>query len=207
MLVKGATDVFCSVFHNHHRFTNIFLCNSGSIMRMPWNLVHPFSPLLLNHWGRETHICVNELTIIGPDNGLSPGRRQAIIWTSAGILLIKTLGISFGEILREIRTFLFKNPHLKISPSKWHNFSAASMCWQATTIHPPRLENKNQYSRQWSTTPPSSWQWRPVSCPIYPAHFMQIYLQGISSCCIQINGGDHTTFATDRGNTKVKLLI
>ena len=29
-----------------------------------------------------THICVSKLTIIGSDNGLSPGRRQAIIWTN-----------------------------------------------------------------------------------------------------------------------------
>ena len=33
----------------------------------------------LTHWGRVTHICVDKLTIIGSDNGLSPGRRQAII--------------------------------------------------------------------------------------------------------------------------------
>ena len=39
-----------------------------------------------------TYICVGKLTIIGSDNGLSPGRRQAIIWTNAGILLIGTLG-------------------------------------------------------------------------------------------------------------------
>ena len=42
----------------------------------------------LTHWGRVTHICVGNLTIIGSDNGLSPGRRQAIILTNAGILLI-----------------------------------------------------------------------------------------------------------------------
>ena len=42
----------------------------------------------LSHWGRVTHICVSKVTIIGSDNGLSPGRRQDIIWTSAGILLI-----------------------------------------------------------------------------------------------------------------------
>ena len=35
--------------------------------------------LILTHWGRVTHICVGNLTIIGSDNGLSPGRRQAII--------------------------------------------------------------------------------------------------------------------------------
>ena len=34
---------------------------------------------LLTHWGRVTHICVGNLAIIGSDNGLSPGRRQAII--------------------------------------------------------------------------------------------------------------------------------
>ena len=33
-------------------------------------------------------ICVSNLTIIGSDNGLSPGRRHAIIWTNAGIFLI-----------------------------------------------------------------------------------------------------------------------
>ena len=58
---------------------------------------------MLTYWGRETHICVVELTIIGSDNGLSPGRRQAIIWTNVGILLIGTLGTNFSEILIEIR--------------------------------------------------------------------------------------------------------
>ena len=45
-----------------------------------------------------THICVTNLTIIGSDNGLSPGRRQAIIWTNAGILLIGPLETKFSEI-------------------------------------------------------------------------------------------------------------
>ena len=30
------------------------------------------------------HLCVSKLTMIGSDNGLLPGRRQAIIWTNAG---------------------------------------------------------------------------------------------------------------------------
>ena len=33
----------------------------------------------LTHWTRVTHICVSKITIISSDNGLSPGRRQAII--------------------------------------------------------------------------------------------------------------------------------
>ena len=42
---------------------------------------------------------VSKLTIIGSDNGLSPDRRQAIIWTNAGVLLIGPLGTFFNEIL------------------------------------------------------------------------------------------------------------
>ena len=52
--------------------------------------------------------CVGELTIIGSDNGLSPGRRQAIIWTNAGILSTGPLGTNFSEILIEIYTFSLK---------------------------------------------------------------------------------------------------
>ena len=65
-----------------------------------------------------THICVGKLTIIGSDNGLSPDWRQAIIWTNAGILLIKPLGTNFSEILIEILTFSFKKMRLKVSSAK-----------------------------------------------------------------------------------------
>ena len=74
------------------------------------------------HWGRATHICVSEIIIIGSDNGLSPGRRQAIFWTNVGILLIGPLGINFNEILIEINTFSFKKMYLKISSAKWRLF-------------------------------------------------------------------------------------
>ena len=61
------------------------------------------------------HICVSKLTITGWDNGLSPGQRQATILTNARILLIRTLGTNFSEILSEIRAFSFKKMHLE----KW----------------------------------------------------------------------------------------
>ena len=80
---------------------------------------HLFS---LTHWGRVTHICVSKPTIIGSDNGLSPGRRQSIIWTNAGILLIGPLGTNFSEILIEIYTFSFKKIHLKMSSGKQRPF-------------------------------------------------------------------------------------
>ena len=76
----------------------------------------------LTHWGRVTHIYVGNLTTIGPDNGLSPSRRQAIIWTNAGILLIGPWGRKFSEILIGIQTYSFKKMHLKMSSAKWRPF-------------------------------------------------------------------------------------
>ena len=81
-----------------------------------WTISRGFS---LTHWGRVMHICVNKITIISSDNGLPPGRRQAIIWTSAGILLNGPLATIFSEILNEIHAFLSKKMHLKMSSVKW----------------------------------------------------------------------------------------
>ena len=76
----------------------------------------------LIHWGRVTHICVSELTVTGSDNGLSHGQRQAIIWTNAGILLIRTLGTNCSDILGEIHSFSFSKMHVKMSSAKWRLF-------------------------------------------------------------------------------------
>ena len=75
--------------------------------------------LFLTHWGRVTHICVDKLTIIDSDNGLSPGRRQAIISINTGVLLIGPLGTNLSEILIEIYAFSFTKMHLKTSSGKW----------------------------------------------------------------------------------------
>ena len=66
----------------------------------------------------EGGVCVGKSTIIASDNGLSPDRRQAIIWTNAGILLIRSLGTNFSDFLSEIRAFSFKKMHLKMSSAK-----------------------------------------------------------------------------------------
>ena len=95
-------------------FTQYFMCRC---LRM-----NATRPHWLTHWGRVTHICVNQLTIIGSDNGLLPDRRQAIIWTNAGILLIGPLGTNFSEILIEILTFSFKKMRLKVSSAKRRPF-------------------------------------------------------------------------------------
>ena len=67
-----------------------------------------------------THICISKLTIIVSDNGLSPDRRQAIIWTNDGILLIGPLRTNFSEIL--IFTFSFKKFDLNMSSEKCRPF-------------------------------------------------------------------------------------
>ena len=105
----------------------------------------------LTHWGRVTHICVSKLTIIGSDNGLSPGRRQAIIWTNAGLLLIGPLGTNFSEILIAILTFSSKKMRLKVSSAKRRLFclglnelrGSVTSTWDTfliTTINYTRLD-------------------------------------------------------------------
>ena len=78
--------------------------------------------LRLTNWGWVTHICVSNLTIISSDNSLSPGSRQAIIWTNAEILFILPIGTNFIEILIEIHTYSFKEIHVKILSAKWRPF-------------------------------------------------------------------------------------
>ena len=108
-------------------FSNVF---SSMEMFELWLKFHLrlFLSVQLTHWGRVTHICVRKLIIIGSDNGLSPGRCQAIIWNNDEILLIGPLGTNFDEISIEIYTFLFKKVHLKISSEICSHFVSASMC-------------------------------------------------------------------------------
>ena len=89
-------------------------CRHWLLTTLQWSLQHTYTAKWL--------ICVSKITIIGWDNGLSPDRRQAMIWTSAGILLVGPLGPSFSWILIEIDIFSFKKMHLEISFGKWRPF-------------------------------------------------------------------------------------
>ena len=81
------------------------------------------------------HICVGNLTIIVSDNGLSPGRRQAIIWTSDGILWIRPLGTNYSEILIAFLTFWLKKMRLNVSSAKWRPFCLGLNVWRALGQH------------------------------------------------------------------------
>ena len=58
----------------------------------------------------------------GSDNGVSPVRRQAMIWTNAAILSIRPQRTYFNEILFEIQIFSFKKMCLNTSSAKWRPF-------------------------------------------------------------------------------------
>ena len=111
----------------------------------------PHSPGVneLTHWGRVTHICVSKQTSIGSDNGLSPGRRQAIIWTNAGILLIGLFGTS--EILIESLTFSIKKMRFKVSSAKRRPFCLGLN--EFKYIHNKSEHNKTLPSLQLSACP------------------------------------------------------
>ena len=87
-----------------------------------------------------THICVGNLTIIGSDNGLLPGRCQAIIRTNAGILLIGPLGTNFSEIQIEVLTFSFKKMRLNMSSVTWRPF-----CLSLNVLYEPCAYSLDMY--------------------------------------------------------------
>ena len=91
----------------------------------------------LTHWGRETHICVSKLTIIASDNGLSPGRRQAIIWNNAWILSIGLLGTNFSENLIEIFHFFFQENALE-----------SVVCEMTSILSRPQCVKRSQFITQ-----------------------------------------------------------
>ena len=120
----------------------------------PYKFVRGWQEFFLTHWGRVTHICVSKLTINGLHNGLSPGRRQAIIWTNSGILLIGPSGTNFSEILIGIQTFSFKKMHLKMSFAKWRPFCLGlNVLMLSETVYwhwlgfPPAMRQKSGNSR------------------------------------------------------------
>ena len=77
-----------------------------------WNTGPPFN---------SSYASVNRVSI-DSDNGLSPIRRQVIIWTNAGLLSFGSLGTNCSEIVIKIRNFSFMKMHLKISSAKWRPF-------------------------------------------------------------------------------------
>ena len=119
-----AYRLFHGTFDTCLRFIHVtfYTCNLWRILSTSANHKEEAVPIK-TIWGQVAHVCVNRLATIGPDNSLLPGRRQAIIWTNVKMLLIRTLGKNFSEILCEIHSFSFKKMHLKMSSAKYLGLS------------------------------------------------------------------------------------
>ena len=124
--MSDMSDDFCEHSNANHFSTYICCCPTLFLYCSEISESHSefskWQAPKLTHWGRVTYICVGKLTIIGSDNGFSPDRRQAIIWTNDGILLIVPFGTAFCEILIEIHTLSVKKMQLKMSSGKWRTF-------------------------------------------------------------------------------------
>ena len=84
----------------------------------------PLCPNELTRRGQMTHICVRKLTNIGSDDGLSPGRCQAIIWTS-------TANIVYWTLRNKLQWNLNRNSYIFIQENAFENvvhLISASMC-------------------------------------------------------------------------------
>ena len=105
-----------------HLKTDILICSYLTVKLPTEYAYHSCRSPHSTHWGRVTHICVGNLTIIGSDNVSSPSQCQAIICTNAGILLILPSETNFGGNLLEMLTFLFRKMRVKASSAKWLQF-------------------------------------------------------------------------------------
>ena len=91
--------------------------------------LNPSDKLLSTHWGQVMHMCISKVTIIGSGNGLLPGQCQAIIWTKAGILLIKHLRTNFNK--KFLSKFIYFHSRKSIWKCRLENgghIVSASMC-------------------------------------------------------------------------------
>ena len=104
----------------------------------------------LTHWGRVMNICTGNLTIVGSDNGLSPGRCQAITWTNIGIFFIGPLGTNFSEMLNEMHTFSLKNPFENV------------VCKMAAILSRPQCVKALEDRHSSSTSEIAVWRWESI---------------------------------------------
>ena len=107
-------------FIHKNAFENVVCVTAANMLRPP----------CINSLRPSDAYVRQKLTIIVSDNGLSPGRRQAIIWTNAVILSIGPLGTNFSKILNEIYIFSFKKSIWECRQEIGGHFVSASVHYQ-----------------------------------------------------------------------------
>ena len=114
------------------------------------------------HGGSVTNI--EMITIIGFDNGLALIRRQTIIWTNDGILLISPQGINLSQIRIKIHIFSFIKMHLKMPSAKCRPFCLGLNVWnphlqQSSSSAPSRQSLKwSQMNSEAMQRPEGHWK-------------------------------------------------
>ena len=91
--------------------------------------------------------------IIDSGNGLSPVRRQAFTWTTAGLLSIRLLGTGFSKIWMAFNYFHFKKMLLKMSSAKWWPFcpwgyELIKFCWMPLLIVMNKAHQSQEKTRE-----------------------------------------------------------
>ena len=129
LLQQGIWDILIYFTKSHHEMLDLGMTECEKLWKSSDDSgsFDEKSPTL-TYWGGVMHIRVSNLIIIGSYNGLLPGQCQAIIRTSAGILLIRPLWTNFDEILIEIHTFSLKKFISKQCLENSGHFVSASMC-------------------------------------------------------------------------------
>ena len=94
-------------------------------------------PSLLTHWGRVTHIRVGNLTTIGSDNGLLPGRRRGHYLNQCWIIVNWTFR-------NKLQWNLNRNSNIFIQ----ENAFKSVVCETAAILSRPQCVNRNKtYSK------------------------------------------------------------
>ena len=137
---------------------------------------------------------------IGSDNGLSPGRRQAIIWTNADILSIRPQGTYFNEISFEILTFSFKKMCLNRTSAKWRPFYPGG----------DELSKWNYFSsdpichvRSQAST---NLMWHPIICCIPVLYHLTGSLQTGNLCVQEISRNQRVTLRATGNNSSWMII-
>ena len=136
----------------------------------------------LTHWGRATHTCVSKLTIIDPDNCLTPDRHQAIIWINSGILFIRTLGSNFGEI--DIYIFLFWF-YYQFSLGSSERFTKCIMLTSLSIGLPYNCLSDNSLWRAMDNRPMLNNNTHTIQCN--PCRCIHEYIEGYEGYAVSLN--------------------
>ena len=118
-----------------------WMYNRISVVLRTERMVSQWTPTINNQWVRLSEsdfdgFFVGNLTSTGSHNGLVPTRRQTIIWTNAGILLIGPLWTNCNVNFSKILAFSFKKIRLNVSSVKWRPFclgiNVLTLAWHHT---------------------------------------------------------------------------